>query len=80
MSLLDRWRPFSQMIYVLTEILLCIGPLFLINFTGLRNESEDDSADDRHYYEFRNGRFVFLKTIKRRASDETSQSKTVSRH
>jgi hypothetical protein len=36
----------------------------LIVFRGLRNESEKDSWDDVHYYEFRNGRFRFLKTIK----------------
>lgn len=37
----------------------------LIIFSGVRNESEKDSSDDMHYYEFRNGNFRFLKTIKR---------------
>lgn len=36
----------------------------LIIFTGARNESETDGAEDRHYYQLRNGQFRFIKTIK----------------
>ena len=37
----------------------------LMSFAGLRNESEKDSEDDIHYYELRNGKFRFIKTVKR---------------
>ena len=37
----------------------------LISFAGLRNESEKDRDDDIHYYELRNGKFRFIKTVKR---------------
>lgn len=40
----------------------------LIVFSGLRNESERDSKDDSHFYEFKNGRFIFVKTVKRRTN------------
>lgn len=36
----------------------------LIVFRGIRNESEKDSENDTHFYEFTNGRFRFIKTIK----------------
>ena len=38
-------------------------------FSGSRNESEKDTRDDMHYYEFQNGRFIFLKTLKRRETN-----------
>ena len=37
----------------------------LISFAGLRNESDKDSENDIHYYEFKNGTFRFIKTVKR---------------
>jgi hypothetical protein len=39
----------------------------LIVIRGLRNESEKDSPDDVHYYEYQNGRFKFIKTVKHAA-------------
>lgn len=40
----------------------------LVVFSGLRNESEKDSEDDSHFYEFKNGRFIFIKTVKRKTN------------
>jgi hypothetical protein len=40
----------------------------LIIFSGLRNESEKDNEDDSHFYEFRDGRFTFIKTVKRKTN------------
>lgn len=37
----------------------------LLIFRGMRDESEKDSEKDTHYYEFRNGRFRFIRTVKR---------------
>ena len=37
----------------------------LISFAGYRNESDKDTEGDIHYYEFRNGRFRFIRTVKR---------------
>lgn len=44
----------------------------LIIFSGLRNESDEDKPDNQHYYEFRNGNFIFLRTVKRKATDAST--------
>jgi hypothetical protein len=37
----------------------------LIVFSGTRDERPTNTRDDLHYYEFKNGRFRYLKTLKR---------------
>lgn len=65
------WLPHTTCCWAFEENLSPIDARLnsrLIIFSGLRNESEKDNEYDMHFYEFKNGRFVFIKTVGRKAN------------